>query len=298
MKVMSVGVNIIIKTIIPINNRYRDGASSTRCKLEALWEIGNQLVKMGVTKPHSVGWAVQRETRGLIKRPTVFRSHKVRTIWGTKEDLLRDLGEIQGLSNLTEILPLLDPAQKVRANLSPHQFKEIYRHACSDSPQKFKEYIANLKKKFSYGRLGKTLDKSRHLDKLRFLVSTFESLLTQSLKIIDQTEQTERNRFRASTSAEEFRAFSNMCISLTTRDNFRLYKRQGPPKSASYNKQFQELYDRFREMLDKTSDVERARLRRVISAEALAQMSDIVSSLGSEEGVEDFRARQKIAISL
>lgn len=295
---MSIGLNTIIKTIIPINNRYRDAASSTRCKLEALWEIGDQLVKMGVTKPHSVGWAVQRETRGLIKRPTVFRSHKVRTIWGTKEELLRDLEGIQGLSNLTEILPLLDPAQKVRACLSPHQLREICRHACSDSPQTFKEYIVDLKRKFSYGRLGKTLDKSRHLDKLRFLVATFESLLTQCLKIIGQTEPTERDRFRASTSAEELRAFSNLCISLTTKNNFCLYKRLGPRKSASCNKQFQELYDRFREMLDKTSDVERARLRRVISAEALAQMSDIVSSLGNEEGVEDFRARQKIAISL
>lgn len=295
---MSVGLRTIIQTITPINNRYRDAVSSTRSKLEALWEMGDQLVKMGMTKPHSVGWAVQRETRGLIKRPTVFRSHKVRTIWVTKEELIRDLGEIQGLSSLTEIIPLLDPAQKVRACLSPDQLKEIYRRACSDPPQKFKKYVAEFKREFSYGRLGKALDKSRHLDQLHSLVSSFRSLLAQSLKIIDQTEPTERNRFRTGTPTEELRAFSNMCISLTTRDNFRLYKRLGPSKSASNNKPFQELYDHFREMLHKTGDVERARLRRVISAEALAQMSDLISSLGSERAVQDFRARQKIAISL
>jgi len=295
---MAVGLNTIIKTIIPINNRYRDATSSTRSKLEALWNMGDQLAKIGVTKPHSVGWAIQRETRGLIKRPTVFRSHKVRTIWATKEDLVADLGGIQGLSSLTEIIPLLDPAQKVRACLSSDELKEIYHHACSDPPQKFKQYIANLKKKFPYGRLGKALDKSKHLDKLRFLVSTFRILLGQYLRIIDEAVPAGRDQFRAETPVEELRAFSNMCIALTTKDNFRLYKRLGPYRSVSNNEQFKTLYNHFREMLDKASDVERARLRRVIAAEALAQMSDIGSSLGSEEGVRDFRARQKIAISL
>lgn len=184
---MPASVNAIIKVISPINNRYRDPAASTRMKLEALWELGDQLIRMGVTKPHTVGWAVQRETRGLIKRPTIFRSHKIRTIWASKVDLIKDLGQLQGLSNLTEILPLIDPAQAVRKRLSLEQLTDIYQHACSDSPQKFKQFINDIKREFSNGKLGKSLDRSKHLERLHEIVSNFKILMSHLLKILDQS---------------------------------------------------------------------------------------------------------------
>lgn len=295
---MPLSVNAIIKAIVPLNNSYRNPMASTQMKLEALWEMGDQLIKMGVTSPHSVGWNVQRETGGLIKRPTIFRSHKIRTIWVSKNEMVRDVGQIRGLSNLTEIIPLIDPAQNVRRQLSLEQIGEIYRHACSDAPRQFKRYVAELKKKFSHGRLGKPLDKSKYLHHLYSVVSTFKTLLTHLSKIVDQEDSAERSPFRTSTSKKEMRAFSNMCIALTTKDNFRLYKRLGPSASTSHNQQFQILYSYFYKILDNKSDVERARLRRLIPAEALAQMSDIVSSLGSETGVKDYVARRKIAINL
>lgn len=291
-------VNDIIKGISPINNQYRDPAASPRMKLEALWEMGDRLVTMGVTNPHSVGWAVQKETRGLIKRPTVFRSHKVRTIWASKEALLRELGQLQRLSNLTEILPLVDPAQKVRKQLSREQLSELYAHACSDAPGKFKQFLEALKRTYSNGKLGKPLDRAKHLGQLHSLVSDFKALLTYLLKILDQEESVERERFRASTAPEELRAFSNMCISLTTKENYRLCKKLDPVVPSSPNKHFYNLYYHFRKILDKAGDVERARLRRLISAEALAQMSDMVSSMVSESAVTDYKARRELAIPL
>lgn len=295
---MSPSVNAIIRAIVPLNNSYRDPTASTQMKLETLWDMGDQLVKMGVTSPHSVGWSVQRETGGLIKRPTIFRSHKIRTIWPSKEELVRDVGRICGLSNLTELIPLIDPAQDVRKQLSSEQMNEIYYHACSDAPKQFKQYIAELKQQFSYGRLGKPLDRSKHLHHLHFLISNFKALLNRLLKIIDQKDLTARNLFRANTSNEEMRAFSNMCIALTTKENLRLYKKLGPSVSTSCDQQFQVLYNYFRNILNSRGDVERARLRRLIPAAALAQMSDIISSLGSETGVKDYVARRSIAINL
>jgi hypothetical protein len=291
-------IDIIIRAIAPINNRYRDPTASPRMKLEALWEMGDQLMLLGVKTPHSVGWMVQRETKGLIKRPTVFRSYKIRTIWVSKEELLKNLGQIQGLSNLTEILPLIDPAQNVRRQLSPDQISEIYRRASCDPPKIFKRYITGLKRGFAHGRLAKHLDKFKHLDQLRCIVNNFKELQRYLLNILDETNSAGRDGFRANTSREELRAFSNMCIALTTKDNFRLYRQLGPPTSDSQNEQFKTLYSYFYDILNKTSDVERARLRRLISADALAQMSDMVSSLDSEKSVKDFKARSKLAISL
>lgn len=295
---MSISINNIIKAIVPINNRYRDDGTSTREKLAALWEMGDVLFKMGVVKPHAVGWEVQRETRGLIKRPTIFRSHKIRSIWDSKEQLLRVLGNLRGLSNLTEMLPLLDPMQKVRERLTDDEIDEIYRHACSEHSTQFKNYISTIKQKYSHGRLGQSLDKSKHLREFRSIVSKFRTLLEQLLRLIDQPEPSQRQQFRESTSAEELRALSNMCIALTTKDNFSLYRKLGLYKSSSRNDLFRELYERFYSMLEMTGDIERARLRRVIAPETLAQMSDLVSSLSDESGVVDYRARQRMTIRL
>lgn len=295
---MRVSINDIVKAISSINNQYRDPVATTRMKLEALWEMGDRLISMGVTSPHSVGWAVQKETRGLIKRPTIFRSHKIRTIWPSKEALIVEIGRLQHLSNLTEILPLIDPAQVVRKQLSKEQIGELYTHACSDSPRKLKQYLGTLKRTYSNGKLGKSLDRTKHLGQLHSVVSDFKALLAYLLKILDQTESVERERFRASTTPDELRSFSNMCISLTTKENYRLYKKLDPAIPNSQDKHFYNLYCHFRKILDKAGDVERARLRRLISAEALAQMSDMISSVISETAVTDYKARRELAISL
>lgn len=296
----NVGTNIdnVIKAIIPFNNRYRDPSSSTREKLVSMWEIGNQLHKLGVRKPHSVGRAIQKVTEGLIKRPTIFRSFKTRTIWPSKDELLQDIGRITGLSNLKEIFPLIDPEQKIRSTLEKQQLNEIYIRACSDPPEQFKRYVVQLKKKLAYGRLGKPLDKSRHLRDLEKVAKDFACLHETLDSILRKQDPSERNEFRSGTTVEELIAFSNMCIALTTKTNLRLYRRLGKPTSESTNDKFQVLYNYFFKILGQKTDEERARLRRLISSDSLAQMSDAISSVSTEEAVGDYRARQKITISL
>ncbi len=295
---MSANIKEIVNRIASLNNKYRDLSTPIRAKLEALWEIGDILVQLGVSKPHTVGWAVQRETRGLIKRPTVFRSHKVRTIWNTKESLIRDFGELKFLSNLTEILPLVDPVQEVRNKLSQQQLTEIYKHACYDSPVKFKGYIKALKQQYAHDQLGRPLNRDRHLKELGEVTESLRTLISYLNKIISDSEPFIRQQFRKNTSEIEIKSFSNMCISLTTKDNLRLYKNIGPDESSSKNKAIRYLYDYFHSILNRTGDNERARLRRIVSAEVLAQLSDMILSLLTENGVKDFKTRQKMAIKL
>ena len=295
---MSANIKEIVARIASLNNLYRDLSTPIRTKLETLWEIGDLLVKSKVTKPHTVGWAVQRETRGLIKRPTVFRSHKIRTIWNTKESFIRDLGELKALSNLTEILPLVDPSQEVRAKLSQQQLVDIYKHACYDSPMKFKEHIKALKQKYAHGRLGHSLNRDRYLKELGTVAKNLRTLTDYLNGLMSDPESPARLQFRNNTPELEIRAFSNMCISLTTKENLRLYKNIGPAESSSKNESIKYLYDYFYTILNLKRDDERARLRRVVSAEVLAQLSDMISSLLTENGVKDFKARQKITIKL
>ncbi len=295
---MSVSIKEIVAKIALLNNQYRDRATPIRAKLEAMWEIGDVLVQLRVTKPHAIGWAVQKETRGLIKRPTVFRSYKVRIIWDAKDSLMNDLGALKSLSNLTEILPLIDPAQEVRSKLSAQQLEAVYKHACYDAPKKFKEFINELKKEYAHDRLGSPLNRERHLKELEDARAKLRLLIEYLNKLISGSDLNIRDKFREDTAEIEVRSFSNMCISLTTKDNLRLYKNIGPGQSSSKNDIIRFLYDYFHSILNKKSDDERARLRRLVSADVLAQISDMVSSLLTEDGVKDFKARQRMSIKL
>ena len=286
----------IVSAIAPINNKYRDSSTNVPSKVEALWEIGNKLLAFGVTQPHTVGWAVQSETKGLIKRSTVIRSYRVRLIWVTKDGLSKDLVSIKSLSNLFQIFPLIDPSQIVRNKLSKEEIKEIYQRACNDSPKFFDSYIKKIKQKYSHGQLGQSLDRSKHLKGLEVTVLNLRILIGYLARIIASNEVSDRESYRAGTFEKELRSFSNMCISLTTKENLRLYKKIGPDISESTNKEFNFLYNYLYKILNKIADHERARLRRLVSPEVFANISDMVSSLITEDGVKDFRARQKMTI--
>jgi hypothetical protein len=295
---MAKSINVIVESIRDLNNLYRDPNNATRIKLEALWEMGDCLQKLGVTKPHSIGWKIQSETKGIIKRPTIFRSHKIRQIWKTKKEMINDIGGLKKITFLTEILPLIDPIQGVREKLSADELNQIYIYACKDNTKIFKDYIFSLKKKYSHGSLGQSLDKTKHLHKLEKVVENFKNLRNTLLELFNVLEGAAPEHFKKDIPANETRAFSNMCLSLTTKSNFKLYKNLEPCESRASDKNFRYLYNFFRMVLAKKDDSERARLRRLISAESFAELSDMVSSIQSTEMIKDFKARQRLSIGL
>lgn len=295
---MHTNINDIIIAVAPLNNAYRDKTTSTRIKVEMLWQIGDVLVQSNIKRPHALGWDVQRETKEIIKRSTIIKSWKIRAIWVNRNELLRDLEEIKFISNLFAILPLIDPAQEVRSKLSSKQLKEIYSKVCHSAPKLFNKYINEIKQKYSHGRLGKPLNRERHLKGLKNVVLRLERTATYLGKIINAKDVSWREEFRKNMPIQDMMAFSNMCIALTTKANIRLYKRNWLPETSTNNENIKFLYQFFYILLEDKHDEKRARLRRLVSAEILAKISDMLSSLKSEELVADYRERQKITINL
>lgn len=295
---MHANINKIIETVAPFNNAYRDSSAPARIKIEMLWQIGDVLQKLQVKKPHSLGWEVQRETKQIIKRSTIIKGWKVRSIWSTKTGLFRDLGKIKSVSNLFEIFPLIDPAQEVRSKIPSKQLKEIYSEACRSNPKLFNAYISGIKKEYSHGRLGEPLNRERHLKELDGVVLRLRKVINYFKGIINDKNILKRDELRKNMPVQDIMAFSNMCIALTTKDNIRLYKRNWLPEALTNNEDMKFLYQFFYSLLEDKNDERRARLRRLVPAEILAQISDMLSSLKSEELIADFRERQKLAISL
>src|SRR4030095_14588570 len=91
----------------------------------------------------------------------------IRTIWPSRATLIQEVGRVKGLSVVTELLPVLDPAQDFRARLSRDEAADILRHANDDLPGHFRDYLGGVKARFARGRLGAHLDKTKHLEPLK-----------------------------------------------------------------------------------------------------------------------------------
>ena len=245
-------------------------------------------------KTSCIRLAVQKETKEIIKRSTIIRCYKVRAIWDSKEALLRDLGGIEFISNLFEILPLIDPLQEVRGSLSPRQLSEIYSQACSDTSKGFRKYISGIKHKYSHGRLGKPLNRERYLEALNDVVIKLKKMIEYLRGIINDKDVSRRDEFRKNIySLQDTMAFSNMCISLTTKENFRLYKKKWSSESLAKNEDIRFLYKFLYDLLSRNRDEERARLRRLVSAEILAQISDMMLFVGFRRKCVRFSGKTK-----
>lgn len=289
--------DLIIKKIIKWNNIYRARNTTNKQKLEALWKIGDYLYSVGIKNPHSLGWEIQDKTKGMIKRPTIFRSYKLRTIWPTLEKCITDCGKVTGLSNIIEMLPLLDPEQKSKRKIPLHLINKMKANMIQLSPSEFKKQLDELKNHYKDERLGQRLDKSRHLSGFKETVLNFYKFKKTLESAIISDIQT-RDKLRTELGKDNLRAFSNMCISLTTKENIKLYKYKNKKEIFAGNKNFENLFKSLSELLDEKSDTKRARLRRLISALEFAELSDLSSSITDEGGVKDYIQRKKISVPL
>jgi len=262
-----------------------------------LWHIGNELKRAGVNKPHKYGWAIQRDTKGIIKRPTIFRGFKVRLIWPSIDDLKADLGDIKGLSCFIEMLPLIDPKQQTKYKVPNNIVVQIYKHASSDSPQDFKAYINNVKQSFATGRLTKKVDRFRHLAELNQYVTIFSHMYNYLSDLLKSDTPDLRNEFRNNMPLKMRQALSNMCISMTTKANYRYYRKM-ENVDFSANQDYNNLFKFFKSILDTRADTERARIRKLISSDYFAGMSDMLCSIDDEIKVADYKMRERISLDM
>lgn len=291
-------VRTILDEIAPHNNVYRDTSASVRDKLAAMWEIGDALVKAGVTRAHSVGWTIQRETGGLVKRPTIFRSHKFRVVWPDKDEFLHRFGGIQGLSSLVEMLPLLDPAQRGKHRVPAGVVEDLARKMHSLPPGEFKVHLAAVKKKHADGTLGKTYNRGRDVGALHSLARSFNAVYKRLQDSVAPGKERLLGALRRDIPSEELRVFSNMCLALTTKDNRALCSELPDSESLAMDTAFRCAFDGAIGLLREHEDARRARFRKVVGPDVLADLADLSNSAITDKGVRAYGQRARVTIAL
>jgi len=292
-----INLSLLIDAITKSNNVYRDVNQVPINRMLALWDLGDVLLKYKVDKPHSYGWKIQDQTKGLIKRMTIARAYRIRQIWPERNYVKESFSGIKGLSIFIESLPILDPNGALLKSLSKDLVDELIKYMNTLPAVQFTKYIKNFKAKHKQGRVGENNDRERYLEGYVNIKNCFLIFYKQLQKLILENNFNSIDELKGKISLEERKAFSNFCLALTSKKNIIFYK-PSPIISKIKILDFQNMFNFFKELLEDSNDIRRARLRRVIPPELLVEISDMLNSIVSREKIINYQKRTKQIIKI
>jgi len=292
-----INLNLLIDAITKSNNVYRDSNQSPINRVLALWDLGDVLLKHEVNKPHSYGWKIQDKTNGLIKRMTIARAYRIRQIWPKRDNIKKTFGGIKGTSIFIESLPILDSNGQMYKSLSKKAVDELIKNMNILSSTHFKKYIKNFKAKYGQGRIGEKNDRERYLKDYVNIQYCFLNFYKQLQKLILENKFDDIDELKNQIPLEERKAFSSFCLALTSKKNIIFYK-SFPISSKTKMSNFQNMFNFFKELLEDSNDIRRARLRRVVPPELLVEMSDMLNSIVSEEKIKSYQKRTRQTLKI
>jgi hypothetical protein len=292
-----INLSLLIDAITKSNNVYRDANQAPINRILALWDLGDVLLKYKVDKPHSYGWKIQDQTKGLIKRMTIARAYRSRQIWLERNYVKKTFSEIKGLSVFIESLPILDPSGAMYKSLSKKLIDELIKYMNILSAVQFTKYIKNFKAKHKQGRVGENNDRERYLKDYVNIQNYFLTFYKQLQKLILEDKFDSIDELKSKIPLEERKAFSNFCLALTSKKNIIFYK-PFPISSKTKMLDFQNMFYFFKELLEDSNDIRRARLRRVVAPELLVEMSDMLNSIISREKILNYKRRKMHSIKI
>lgn len=295
-------INKIIQKIAPYSNKYNSKESSTLDKLSAMWEIGDILFSIDDVKPHSLGWDIQEKTGGIIKRPLIFRSYKIRRIWENKKDLISECKTIKNLSNITEMFPLIDPDQKSdRESIPESVIIDLRKKMVLMETTEFQSSLKKTKANYKDERMGQENDRRRNEPEMYPQALIFNNISKLFSSLIDENKKDEREKLRNMIPSSELVIFSKLCNILASPDDSVIdidIINKEPSKSS--NKDFKSFFDfSIQNLLNNKQ--KRKRFKKVAKNKIpyhIPEISDISSSLIDEEAVKRYHSRKKFEIRL
>ncbi len=292
-----INLNLLIDEITKANNVYRNTSQAPINRVLALWDLGDVLLKHKVDKPHSYGWKIQNQTIGVIKRMTIARAYRIRQIWPERDYIKKTFGGIKGTSIFIESLPILDSNGRMYKSLSKKAIDELIKNMNILSSTHFKKYIKNFKAKYGQGRIGEKNDRERYLKDYINIQNCFLNFYKQLQKLILKNKFEDIDELKKQIPLEARKAFSNFCLALTSKKNIIFYKHFSIISKTKIF-EFQNMFNFFKELLEDSNDIRRARLRRVILPELLVEMSDMLNSIISKEKIKSYQKRTRQALKI
>lgn len=272
----------LLQEIRPAFNRAFARGEMPENVLASMWDVGEILRGRHLDRPHSAGWALQEVSAGLVKRAFIFRSAKVREIWVTREELLKECHGLRSVSNVVEMLPYLDPPQRAHYRLTEADLGSLRKSMVVESAMAFKQRLSRFKKEHPVDKLGAGLDRNQRLSEVVEFATMLEEAEDALQKVMDSTGD-----------LLDDTATSDVAVMLKVAAGA-----ISPPSSRLAHPQESTLLQIVTALTESgalRSEVRRKRLWRLYPRERLMELGEMVLALSSEKGREEFHSRRRLA---
>lgn len=280
-------VRYVVSQIVPYTNQYRIEKNPLN-SLIVMWEIGDILIKNKITKPHHIGWKIQELTNGIIKRPIIFRSYKIRIVWPDKAQLIGDCKGIKSVSNVIEMLPFIDP-EKGENILPDEELAILKKNMIIMKSDAFNQFLKDYKQKHKEMGVGGTnvRDKIIKSKKYKDIEKSFLVVEKQFYLQIRSSSQ-KRVLFRQKIPEDVLMSFSKLAQAIASGNQ----KKVNPVKTN--NSDFNLVYNIFYEAAKLKRDDKRARIRRVLQTERIVDIGLLAYAISSEERKDEIDKTKKL----
>lgn len=287
-------INALIQQITPLYNEYRRNKSnlSGTEALEIMWAIGDLLkgyIEQNNIAPHNLFWSIYGNAEGTkniekksyITREFQNRCHRIRRIFGKKEQIRKDFPHLKNFTAFREAMPFLDEGKyklkgKERENLL----------VLLNSKLKPKEILNKIRflQKEKIGRKNPRTQRLFEVEKEKQEFINFYNYIYRLIKIDDYKlclKETKKIK-------SEYINILSKNVSALSQEGLKAYDFSIPGALKEPWKSFSKTIINLIMQKDPRN---RRRLRRLIPPERIVRLADMLYGLASEENYNSIQKR-------
>lgn len=287
-------INILIQQITPLYNKYRDNKdniSGTEA-LEIMWELGDILknyIEQNKIAPHALFWSVYGNAEGsknvkkksYITREFQNRCHRIRRIFGVKEQIRKDFPRLKSFTSFREAMPFFDNGKYKLEGTERENLLALLNS--SQQPKKVLEKIKALQKE----KIGIKNPRTQRLHEVEREKQIFIDFYNFIYKIIRLDNYKLCLNEISNVDLEYIKTLSKN-ISALSQEGLKIFVFDIPNSLQTPWKEFSEVVKKL--IIQKDPKLRR-RFRRLIPVERIVRLADMLYGLLSEDNYRNIQKR-------
>ncbi len=281
----------IINEIAPLYNEYKNNKDTIRGTdavwiMREIWEILEKYIEESGIAPHSLyreiywkwEWTTNVAQKSYITREFQWRCYRIKKMFKKKEDIEKDLPTLVSFTAFREAMPFFDnPKYKLSWN-----DREILLNILNKSPSKKKamEEIEKLQSKYIW------IKNDRKQKQWEVDIDLFRNFYSYLKEILENDYETIKWKLiEENISTELLRDLSKNMMSMTD-DSFKMKTMDYDNINSSIRNWVLEFTNN---VAKETTPKLRRRVRKVVTARGLLQLSRMLTAMTSEEYLRNYK---------
>src|SRR3989337_2471778 len=287
-------VNVLIQQIAPLYNKYRESKNniSGADALEIMWDIGDILKKyidQNNIAPHALFWSVYGNAEGrkniekksYITREFQNRCHRIRRIFGVKEQIKKDFPHLKSFTTFREAMPFFDDGKYKLEGTEREDLLALLNS--SQQPKKILEKIKALQKE----KIGIRNPRTQRLHEVEREKQIFINFYNYVYKVLRLGDYKLCLKEIDNINLEFIKILSKNTSALS-QEGLKVFNFDIQNSLKTPWKEYSEV---IKTLIIQKDPKMRRRFRRLIPVERIVRLADMLYGLSSEENYRNITTR-------